>query len=303
MRVELCPRSLECITRIGYLLGLSKKYTSIPILITIAVDCTSLPPNEDSEALKIREDLEHVLKKNHNKITFRYASYIRCIRLSLQDSSVIEMRSFLLSLNAFQSRHSVQCKLLSGVRAKLEEADTIHRIFDIITNDWASFWDYEIFESIVKEYNTLIDQGQDALKYSGYFKAYIEKHQISEIAKVISIFNISTVDSKELTIKLDIEETCGAAKIRDLKRAVASILKLMPSAIRLIGISKGCVVAKFSLSIFVADIIFTRGKRFTPEEEKRFCSFSVLWLECNGFKFYFKKMALEVVPGMSLDVL
>lgn len=238
------------------------------------------------------ENLEFLLVEYRKKIVKQYASYVHCIRASILERgiTVSELCSYLLSLDAFQAGHNVQCKLLSGVKDKFEGASTIHQILDIVTKDCASFLDFEIYQCIVDEYD--FDHGQNAMKYSEHLKEYIEKHTIAELAKVVPKLCQSTDDTKEVTLKVDIELTCKLAKIVDLKKEVARILHLMPFAIRLYSIEDGCVMVTFHLPASVADIIFTGGKKFTPSEMEIFWSLSVLWLRCDHSIFYFKKKGI-----------
>ena len=39
----------------------------------------------------------------------------------------------------------------------------------------------------------------------------------------------------------------------------------------------------------IADVIFTSETVFTPEQERGFQAASVLWFECNGYKFDFRE--------------
>lgn len=147
------------------------------ILITVKIASTD-QHGSSSKAVSLSqetlENLEFLLVEYRKKIVKQYASYVHCIRALIVDRgiTVSELRSFLLSLEAFQSGHNVQCKLLSGVEEKLEEASTIYQILDIVTKDCASFLDFEIYQCIVDQYE--FDNGQNALKYSQHLKDYIE---------------------------------------------------------------------------------------------------------------------------------
>lgn len=230
------------------------------------------------------ESLEFLLTEYRKKIVKRYASYVHCIRTAILEKgiSVSELCSYLLSLDAFQSGSNVQYKLLSGVKDKLEAANTIYQILDTITKDCSSFLDYEIYQCIVDQYD--IDHGQKALNYPEYLQEYIEKHRIAELAKVIPKLSPSnTQDTKEVILKLDIELTSKLTKIIDLKKEVARILNLMPFTIRLYSIEQGCVVVIFRLPSVVAENIFTTEKTFSCLEKEKFRSLSVLWLRCDTF--------------------
>ena len=247
---------------------------------------------------EIRENLEFIIEEYRSDIVKKYAAYVKCIRLTIEKKvSVDELRSYLLTLEALKSS-SVQCKLFAGAKQELEKASTIHRIFDIVTLNFASFLDFGVYQCIADHYGI---KGEE-LNYSEHLKEYVKKHKISELAMLqIPKFCPSTDDTKTISIKIDIEEICESTRITNLKKVIAKVLKVMPYTIRLQSIKEGCVTVTFCIPTPVADIIFTRGKTFTPLEEEELCSLSVLWLECNGCKFYFKESppAAEAPTGSS----
>ena len=236
----------------------------------------------------VKKDLSHVLENFRKEIVASYSSYCRCIRKCVKETvDVHELRSFLLSMEAFESDSGIQQKLLSGVRAELEAETTIHGILDVVMKECASFLNVGIFECIVNEYD--IDHGQKALKYSEHLEAYVKKHKISEFVKINPKLK-SKSNSKELILKFDIDTMCKLTRVTDLQKAVARILKLLPSAIMLYNINDGCVLITFLLPKLVAEKIFTRSKRFSLLDEKEFRSLSVLWLSCGSRKFIFKDL-------------
>ena len=94
---------------------------------------------------------------------------------------------------------------------------------------------------------------------------------------------------QEISLKLDIAATCKVMKIADIHVAIARILHLIPSAIQLVDIDDGCVVVKFRLQASIADMVFTKNKKFSPTEEETLRSLKVLWLEYDDRKFKFRK--------------
>lgn len=64
-----------------------------------------------------------------------YASYVRCIRVSLMEKGVTaaDLREFLLSLSAFEHNHSdLEYKLFSSKQSLLEEANDVETIFGVL---------------------------------------------------------------------------------------------------------------------------------------------------------------------------
>ena len=220
---------------------------------------------------------------------------MKCIRSALIKKKLLvcELRSYLLTLEAFKSSSAVQCKLFAGAEEELGKATTIHQLLDIVTTKYASFLDYGVYQCIVDSYN--IDKGQEELKYPEHLEKYIKKLKISELAMILPELCPSTDDTKMISIKLDVKTTCSLPKI---KKVVADILDVRSFTILLKSIEEGCVVVTFCIPTPVADI-FTRGKTFTPlEEDEELYSLSVLWLEIDGCK-YFKQIppATEATAG------
>ena len=148
---------------------------------TSADDVHSNPCSPDITP-EIHNDLVQQLKHNYKHIRFQYASYIRCIRISLGEKGVTvkELSSYLLSLPAFD--YDVHNEVMSQKRNELEGASDIIDIFNIIARDHASFLEYDIFQGIVGEYK--LDRSQEPLQYPDHLKAYIQKHTISEFMKL-----------------------------------------------------------------------------------------------------------------------
>ena len=195
-----------------------------------------------------------------------------------------------MSLEAFQSgsNFNTNCKLLSGVKDELEKASTICQIFNVL-NSCTSHINCDIYQRIVDDHN--IDDGQSGvLKYPEYLKAYFEKHKISEFIKINPKLEKCTDKTKELILKFNVKETSRLAKVIELKKEVARIFELLPSAIQLYGIDDGCVVVTFHLPIFVADLVFPKDKKsLSPGLQEKFSSLSILWLECNENRYNFEE--------------
>lgn len=232
-----------------------------------------------------------MLEEKRQDIVRRYGSYQRCIWSSFQKKNIDanEFRNYLKSLEAFESGHDVQCKLLTEIKSELEEAETTHDLLSLVNDNCASYMNIRLLEHIVEEYH--LDDGQEQMKYPQYLLDYINLHSIKDIkfAEIDPELVKSAEKSKTISLKLDIETTCKLAKISDLHVAVARILHLVPSAVQIYSIEEGCVVVKFCLPTRVADIIFTRSKKFSIIEQEKFISLSVLWLQYEDMKFYFSK--------------
>ena len=237
----------------------------------------------------IKMDLEYVLEKNLDEIITKYALYVDCVRALVKEKGVSpeDLCSFLLSLSASSKSYKGQTlSLLSDKKSELIKKGTITDIFNFLTTECASFLNYDIFEKIQKKYNLPGDR--EELSYHEYLKAYIESHKISEFIKINPLLNCED-GSKKLILKYDIETTCSLAKVNELKKFIAKILDLNPSALHILDIKDGCLLVTFLTPASIADAIFTSDTAFTSQQIHELQSASVLWMECNGHTFNFGK--------------
>lgn len=204
-----------------------------------------------------------------------------------------DLSSYLLTLPAFDyDTHSEDCKLMSQKRRELEEASDITDIINIVAREYASFLEYDIFQDIVGEYK--LDQSQKPLQYTDDLKAYIEKHRISEFMKINPALERYS-GAKELILKFDEHKLLDSkiVTLLDLKNAVAAILGIQASALRLLSAREGCLVVEFLIPEFIANSIFTDGKKLSLKQEKNFQKLSVLWLKCTGYEFKFQDTGVQ----------
>jgi hypothetical protein len=240
------------------------------------------------------------LEKNIKQISRRYSSYVRCLRISIerQGISVEDLCGYLLSLPAFDSSEGKhEFTLLSEVSDKLEKATSINGIFNILTKNYATFLNYEVFQCMAEEFD--VDLDQERMKYPDYLDAYIKMHTLSEFQEINPLLKgVASVESgsKKMVLKFDIEMTCSLAKLKDLTKAVADILNLKVSTLRLLSIEEGCVVATFLIPTPVANFIFS-SDRAVPTKE--FQDLSILWLKCNGHVYQNDRVQEEVEADIS----
>ena len=265
---------------------------------------------------EVRADLQLQLEVNLEQIMRRYLSFVNCVRMSIIEKGISagDLCAYLLALPAFNPDHGeLKFTLLSEVSSHLEKATTINEIFNVLNKMYATFLNYEIFQSMVDDFN--IDQSQEKLKYPEHLDAYIKMHKLSEFEDVNPLLKKIECGSKTIVLKFDIDMTCKLAKIQDLSKAVAKILGLRPSALRLLHIEEGCVVVTLLIPAPVADFIFSSDKEFTTEEVKEIHALSMLRLECNGNEYEFlqndqnhkeevsgKYSTLEILGCLSLTI-
>lgn len=228
-----------------------------------------------------------------DKIIKRYASYVSCIRECLQAKEISPkaLCSNLLSVSAFD--HTQQKRmLLSAHEVELNKAVDLFDVFNILTREYASFLNYDIFQYILDKYQ--INHGQEELKYPEHLDAYVTKHKISEFIKINPLLKKFTATSEELVLKIDIESTSRLAKLTRLKPAIAKIVGLTTAALQLVDITDGCLVVTFLIPTPLAQLIFNEHIILTSEQIKHFQDLQVSWIKCNGCTL---NLSAEITEG------
>ncbi len=241
-------------------------------------DISSLTANE-------RGDLQQQLETNLEEIVTHFANYTDSVQVSLQEMnvSVKTLRTFLLGLPAFIERCDDQrLNLLASKRKQFEEASDLCDIFIILKTECSSFLNYRIFERLIKKFN--IDRN-DTLMYPEKLKEYVEKHKISEFNEIQPYLCDLTDDTKELILVLDIKSTCTLARLTDLGKAVAKIMGLKQSALRIHSIMECCIIVTFLIPAAIANHIFCRNDVLNHHQVKQLKGLLIKKLECNGFTF------------------
>ena len=98
-------------------------------------------------------------------------------------------------------------------------------------------------QGIVGEYK--LDRSQERLQYPDHLKAYIQKHTISEFMKLNPALERYNGEN-ELTLKFELKLLDRKiATLLDLKNAIAAILGVQSSALRLLSAREGCLIVEF----------------------------------------------------------
>lgn len=213
--------------------------------------------------------------------------------------TVDNLRSYVQTLPAFKcasdDKNSMP-KLLSK-RKEIKNAVTINNIIDLISTEYASFLDYDIFQCIVREYR--LDEGQEQLQYPQYLKAYVEAHKVAEFLEINPALE-KYHSAKELVLKFDIDlSICNLATILDLKNTVADILGMSSLSLRLLNIKQGCVLVTFLIPESVASVVFARGSKFNSKQVKGFQDMSLIWMKCNGRLHSFRPHSDTEIAGLA----
>ena len=237
----------------------------------------------DSDTL---DDLEQQLDDELQCITRRYSCYVSCIRETLEDKGldVKKLCSDLKTLSVFNHTRQKR-QLVSAHETELNKAVDFVDVVDLVAREYASFLNPEVFEYIIKKFK--LDTGQEYLQYRQHLDAYVRKHTISEFIKINPLLKDFSDASKEFILKLDIDTTSELGKIKRLKGAVAKILGIKSSVLRLLDIKEGCVVATFLIPTPVAEVVFNKDTVLTEEQKREFKALPIKWLQCNGQRFEF----------------
>ena len=235
--------------------------------------------------------LRQQLNRNYRAIMRQYANYVDCILTIVEEKSISAERlsAYLLNLCAF--KNSREEKMLHDMKIEIEKAGSVVNIFNLLSLKYASFLDYEIFQSILQHYGR--NETQEDLNYPTHLEAYIKKHKIREFVEINPKLAKLNDSSKEIYIKFDIKRTNNLDTIKKLREAIANILDIDVATLRLLSIKEGCVLVTFLIPTTVAHIIFSSNTVLSTEQEMKFRAASVLWCECNSYKFDFRVVENE----------
>ena len=247
-----------------------------------------------------RGDLQFLLESNLRNILTAFANYTFCVQQSLQEKNV-EVDSICDYLLGFTSdNHSIA--LLSGAkRAKLEEANSISKIFRFLKRECTSFLNYDIFECLIEHFQ--LDRDQEYLKYPDKLKKYVQKQRISEFIEIKPALSKYTDDMMKLTLVLDIDSMCRLDKLLDVAKAVAKILGVLPSTLLIYDIRESCVEVTFLIQKSIAESIFSNNEIFSGDQEDKFRQLLVKKLACNGHAFKFTSIPEYVGPWKDQTIL
>lgn len=236
---------------------------------------------------KINEDLEQQLEEYVYHMATSYASYSFAISKSLEEKgvSVQEVLSYILSLPTFKyDDGSEKIKLLSRKRVKLQRAQSISEIFITLNCEFCNFLDFYVLKKLMKKFQVRLSE-QDML-YPEKHQKYIETIKIMEFRRIQCILTAPSGETKRMTLTLALKSSSRLSQVYNITKAVAHILSLKRSAIRVHKFKRHGVVTCY-LQNAVADILFCEDTSFSEEQEEEFRRHSVKKLECNGYTYTF----------------
>ena len=234
-------------------------------------------PSSGHLATTVCMDLQHTLKLNYDRIRHRYALFVSRLCECLEEKGVAVRYLCTLVLRLLPSEPDEICDPLQQVRIKLKEAKTINEIIDLVGDNCASYLHCNIFQSILEKYcRDMMDEDED-LKYSEHLKIYVNQLKVSEYVTINPDLEQYASNSKEIVLKVDIPMTSKLKKIMEIQSALARILGVLPSDLKLLAIKDGCVTVTFTLPSKMLGK-FRKIPKARIEELK---SLSVRWLKCG----------------------
>lgn len=243
--------------------------------------------SSDMESLSpsVKMDLEQKLNLNLKIIKKQYAAYLDRILVIVQEKGITAKRLsfYLLSLSA-SADDKRKLQLLFDMKNELKEVEDVTDIFTLLGSKYASFLDYDIFEAILMQFGE--NEKHEDLDYPTHLKTYIEVHKIKEFVKLNPRLLLEIDRNSEVVkIKFNITRTQSLKTLKEVIAAVANILGIQASALRLYSIKKGCVLVSCLIYKSIANAIFTSEMVFTEDQKDKFRAASVLWLEYKCRKF------------------
>ena len=247
------------------------------------------------EQKKIDIDLKFQLEKDKRNIMKKYSQYVTKVRklLAAKEVPIKKVHQSLLTLPTYSSCGKIgpQC-LPEEVIAKLNLAETIDEIINILCTDWASYINYDIFELLLDE--CCPDVSREDLDYRSQLRSYIDMHNVAEYVAINPELEKFTNESSILTVKLDLQHETKISKVVDTKYCISHMLDIAPSALRIIGIREGCVELIIEIPAHAANTLFHHNATFSQQQQQQLKNLSIMWLKCNGKKFHFREDCLPV---------
>ena len=219
----------------------------------------------------IKFKLKFQLDENLKNIKQKYAYFVTCLCQCVKDRGVTTetLCTFLSNTSPFDTD--------GDLAVKLQAAGTVNKIFDLVSTNGASFFHYDIFQSILDAF-CASDAENPNLTYSKHFRDYIDRHRISEFSEINPKLRTEySGDLEELAFKFNIPVIEKVGKIIDLRYEFIRIFGLKYSAVQLVRVEKGCVIVTFLIPRAIVKTVCTPSSN--QIEELR--SLSVLWLKCG----------------------
>ena len=191
--------------------------------------------------------LESQLLDDTKRIVGIFSSFEISVIASLESKNVSVSK-----LKAFAGNY---VRLL-GSKEDMERLERSLNLSDVFfaLYPFKSFFNYEVVESIVKEFGSHEDQ-QLMLEYASQFNKFCER-SVFEVPPNIFHDSDPKPGDKMFSVKLTKQGHALLGDVVAMRRKLANILKIEVVALQLCCITEGCICIKFLISARVAEIIF-----------------------------------------------
>ena len=208
----------------------------------------SIDVKESPQHDKAQSDQKEQFNSNIKSIQKKFADLLTSTRKSLKEQQVdlLDLVAHLMGFSLFSAVLVKQEALLADRCRDLENADSIDRIFVILSPFW-SFLDYEILEAIIDEFGTDNDHSN--------LRQYVK-----DLKKALSQVEPGTLTIKEdtyikLYVKLDTDVNEALRRYRDIKATIARIFGVEVYALQLCSVEDGCIELIFRYPKVAADTV------------------------------------------------
>ncbi|XP_064385878.1 uncharacterized protein LOC135334573 isoform X2 [Halichondria panicea] len=199
------------------------------------------PETGHREKRKYRSDDEQQLTNDIKSIEKKFTNLQTATRESLKKSDTVDLLSLVALLTSYRSSRAVieseSNMLLAHQQEELRRAASIDEVFVIVSPFW-SFLDFEILEDVINKFGAESDQS-DLATYFIELKDFLNTWKIEPC-------KISRLDDDKKRVKFCFKLDADSLAIyRDLKAAIARILKVPVYALHLHSIENGSIQLLF----------------------------------------------------------
>ena len=207
-----------------------------------------------------REELEFQLNDDFLRINEEYASLTASLRISLRERKVTPRDLFdsLMDLRGFQpiksSTGEKSIGLLQNRYNEIKDAESITEVFEILSTDYCSFFNYDIVAFIIKKLGT-DDDKKMLVAYESSLENYC-KHHIFECPCYSQAGKRSKFPN--LVLKLDASNIAEFTlkALKQFSRKFARVLGVSKNALNVRGIKEGCLEITFQIPPQIKEAVF-----------------------------------------------
>lgn len=256
--VDGCPNPLKTVSKFRYL------------------DTSGLTDDD-------RETLEAQLNEDYLDINRKYASLTFSLRKSLRKQKISPKMvvDCLMDLQGYKSlKNSTDDKDVALLKDRYDEmarAKDITDVFKILSDDYCSFFNYDIIEYITENLGTEEDNKKLA-EYKVSLDKYSEHHVFE-----CPCYSGKSSKFPDLVLKLDETEVVGSnlKALRNFTTKTARRLRVTKHTLKVCDIKKGCLEVTFQIPRHINDVIFP----LSEDQKESLRLEGVMRIECDGVEY------------------